>query len=416
MDTYTDLKNLQDIAHERYPELSAAEAFIALHRDVALGLRPILKATPEITKLYGLCTSNPAAILAGEGASMLRSIISELSAESYEKIFGAHTASGSLTTEEDTKAAQSAAEILQKWKSGTLGFSSPIGTATADASLVDGNVQKATSNATAPVRGPRDTKASALEVINYNECVQTALVSIQAIQGYQAVQALNAIADHLGDSNAITVSGSGGPNGFAQHVYDLVKTKILDIHEAKRESHRFFIYNPDTMWYPAFGRLTRDNPLPPQFVDKGDHLDHICLFMREARTKLNEADPEHGRDITFHLLIPTWQKLGFREPFHFPEDLYPLQIEGLKNGGGKEMVEMNLPEAPIGLLHGVANALDPRYWNKIAEGATTAASFILGVLGMMFKEEVYGLFREKAPRVLGSNMRLSQKARFNIIS
>jgi hypothetical protein len=395
---------MQQVAQERYPALSAVDALVALHRDFALLLRPIAKATPEIMKLFGICTGNPRVILRGEAAGILKAIFPQIE-EGYKTLFGpARTVSSNSTGEGDAISAQLTAQILERFKSGSLGSLSPVAngigaakaaaTATAGTGLAAGNAQGATGNAAGVAQNARSTGASFLQGLSYNQCVQTALASIQAIQGYQAVQALNAIADHLEDSNAITVSGSGGPNGFAQHVYNFINGKTLDIVEAERNKHRFFVFNPDTIWYPAFGELVRENPLPPQFVDKGQKLDHMCLFMREVRTKLNEAEPEHGKDVTFHLLMPSWQQLAFKMPLHFPEDLYPLRIEGLTNSGGKEMVRMNLPCAPSDLLDDVANDLDAKGWNKLAGIAREIIGF-----------EFVALY-EEGPRVLGSSRRL----------
>ncbi|KAL4758197.1 uncharacterized protein BDW70DRAFT_162776 [Aspergillus foveolatus] len=71
--------------------------------------------------------------------------------------------------------------------------------------------------------------------------------------------------------------------------------------------------------------------------------------------------------------IASPRRAQIKEPLHFPEDLYPLQIEGLKHGG-KDQVELNLPAAPAGLLHGITNTLDPNNWNKIARGTSQAVT------------------------------------------
>ncbi|KAL4806402.1 hypothetical protein BDV18DRAFT_160471 [Aspergillus unguis] len=134
----------------------------------------------------------------------------------------------------------------------------------------------------------------------------------------------------------------------------------------------------------------------------------------------------------FHLVIPSWSKLRILEPLHFPEDLYPLQIEGMTDDG-KGLVELNLPSAPPGLLYDVENVFDPNNWDKIAGGASigigVGAVTGLGVLATipiwwgagawaMEKAEsaigntIYEALREEAPRVLGSNERLEQDAKF----
>ncbi|GFF69676.1 hypothetical protein IFM47457_05776 [Aspergillus lentulus] len=412
--SYVQILELQDLAKQFYPGLSPEEAYLALNDQIATALEPILKMSPEIAELVGLIFNLPLLERRAQGAALLKIIL--------PIIFGGgkkdtdrtqHTAGNRGAGAVDSVPAQIATKILEGLRSDTLKSSSFVSqdtmTTAAGASATSANVQSATGNTTASAQSSCGTSASLFEHMNYKDCVQTALATIQVIQGYQVVQALNAIADNLGDSNAITVSGSGGPNGFAQHVYDLIVTKINDVDEDNRKNHRFFVYNPDTIWYPAFTRLTQEKPLPREYLDKGDNLDHMCLFMREVRTKLNGADPEHAKDVVFHLLIPSWYRLGFRMPLHFPEDLYPLQIEGLKNAGGKEVVEMNLPEAPVGLLHGVANV--PRHWDKTAEVASAATWILEKLSGFHLKDEVYEAIREEGARVLGSNERLKRETR-----
>ncbi|KAL4901078.1 hypothetical protein BDW74DRAFT_160703 [Aspergillus multicolor] len=168
--------------------------------------------------------------------------------------------------------------------------------------------------------------------------------------------------------------GAGGPDGFARPIYDLIKMKINKVHAADRKNHRFFIYHDSNNWHGPFERLTSENPLPSEFVNNPcDDLNHACLFMREVRQKLIAKDEKRGKAMIFHLLIPSWSKLQIKEPLHFPEDLYPLQIEGLKHKG-KDQVELNLPAAPAGLLHGVSNVLDANNWNTIARGTSVAVT------------------------------------------
>ncbi|OAP60952.1 hypothetical protein AYL99_05954 [Fonsecaea erecta] len=208
--------------------------------------------------------------------------------------------------------------------------------------------------------------------INYYGCWMQKVAAIQIDQGYQVIQALANIGEHLGDANSITVSGSGGPDGFAKHVYDFIKEKIGVIQEAERDNHRFFVYHPDTNWYPAFYRLITETPLPPTFCAKSDNLDKCCLYMQEVRAQL-KRESEREQDIIFHLLIPSWYSISFKQPLHFPDCLQPFKVEGQKHKL-KEYVEFNLPAAPAGLLDGVANVLDPKGSNMIAAGVSTATT------------------------------------------
>ncbi|KIW87253.1 uncharacterized protein Z519_12156 [Cladophialophora bantiana CBS 173.52] len=270
--------------------------------------------------------------------------------------------------------------------------------------------------------------------------------AIQIAQGYQVIRALADIGEHLGETNSFTVSGSGGPDGFAKHVYDFIKEKIGVIQEAERDNHRFFVYHPDTNWYPAFYRLITETPLPPTFCTKSDDLDKLCQYMQEVRAQF-KSESGRGEDIIFHLLIPSWYSISFKQPLHFPDCLQPFKVEGRKHKL-KEYVEFNLPAPPAGLLGGVANVLDPKGLNKVAAGVSTATTLPVvgwGINGAclavglglgtltglgalvaipvwfgtaapamsaaapVIHETVYDALCEEAPRVLGSTRRLNME-------
>src|SRR2546423_347384 len=97
--------------------------------------------------------------------------------------------------------------------------------------------------------------------------------------------------------------------------------------------------------------------------------------MQSTRTAMID-ESEDGKDVTFHLLIPAWSPIAILEPLHFPDDLQPFYIEGLKHQG-KPYVVFNLPAAPQNLLKGIGNVLDPSGSNSTAAiGAAT--TWILG--------------------------------------
>ncbi|KAL6834740.1 hypothetical protein V8C40DRAFT_261432 [Trichoderma camerunense] len=285
---------------------------------------------------------------------------------------------------------------------------------------------------------------SLVDHINYYGRWMQTVSAIQIAQGYQAIQVLTDISEHLGEANNIAVSGSGGPNGFAQNVYDFINERVDEVDPTQGDTHRFFVYHPDTNWYGAFHRLIRENPLSPMFCAKSDNLDTLCQFMQDIRTQLN-AESDHGKSIVFHLLIPSWYRISIKEPLHFPESLQPFRVEGRRHKGSP-LVAFNLPAAHAGLLNGVANVLDPKNQNKIAQGVSTAvtaptvgwgingaclaAGAGLGVvtgLGALIaipvwiitavptmsiaapaiEETIYDALREEAPRVLGSTQRLN---------
>ncbi|RMJ18569.1 hypothetical protein CDV36_001688 [Fusarium kuroshium] len=285
---------------------------------------------------------------------------------------------------------------------------------------------------------------SLVDHINYYGRWMQTFSAIQIAQGQQIIQALNVISDHLRDTNTITVSGAGGPDGFARAVYDLIQKKVDDIDEPERHMHRFFVYHPDTNWYGAFHRLIRETSLPPEFCAKSDNLDTICLFMQDVRQRLME-ESNKGKDVIFHLLIPSWYSITIKEPLHFPDSLHPLRIEGEKHKG-KELVEMNLPTAPNGILIGISNVLASKLCSNgvarftsmaitlpavgwgvngacLALGLGVGAVTGLGVLAVVpvwfgttipameksapvIAETIYDILSEEAPRILGSTERV----------
>ncbi|KAL5001303.1 hypothetical protein BDV10DRAFT_199195 [Aspergillus recurvatus] len=364
-------------SQQLYPDLPPIEAYLALHRDyVAPMVGPVINGALTAAEVVALL-ADPTLWAKIQGVRLGKEIAVRL--YDYIKSLGA---TPNLPADEKEISAQLTAEIWKRYKAGTLGqpsaFTDGVDTAAAGASVAGEsvkNIPKDTTEITTSTASASSRPAeSLLDRINYLECWNTALRTIQTAQAQQMIKALNVIADHLGDSNCIAVMGAGGPDGFARPIYDLVKMKINRVSAANRKNHLFFIYHDSNNWHPAFERLTSENPLPAEFINNPcDDLDHVCLFMREVRQKLLAKDEKRGKDIKFHLLIPSWSKLQIKEPLHFPEDLYPLQIEGLKHGG-KDQVELNLPAAPAGLLHGVSNVLDPNNWNSIANGAGAAVT------------------------------------------
>jgi hypothetical protein len=233
-------------------------------------------------------------------------------------------------------------------------------------------VEQSAAAVTRDINGVRIIANSMADTIQYyNRFMQITM--------FQGVRVLSRIGDELGNikdelglANSLHVQGSTGEAGFAQHVYDFVQLRIDEVGGLK---HRFFVYHPDDNWYPAFRKLIRQNPLPPSFCAKSDDLDGLTLFMQSIRKSLEE-ESEAGKEIVFHLLIPAWAPIAILEPLHFPDDLYPLCVEGLKHQG-KPYVALNFPAAPMNLFHGVANVRDPKGLNKAAE-FTSAATWLVG--------------------------------------
>lgn len=236
-----------------------------------------------------------------------------------------------------------------------------------------------------PCNGVDIISNSLIDHINYYGRWQLGIAAVQLAQGERVIEKLNSIGRELGESNSLTVSGATGPDGFAQPVYDFIMRCINKAHggdHRKLDNHRFFVFHPGSTWYGAFERLILRNPLPPQFCAKSDNLDKICQFMQEYRESL-VSKSDHGKEVVFHLLMPTWYHVSYPEPLHFPECLYPLYVEG-ETYKDKDLVTLNLPAAPDGLLVDVSNVTDPNYWCQIAqtiESISTAVTMGWGVNG-----------------------------------
>ncbi|KAI2849466.1 hypothetical protein CBS11350_2008 [Aspergillus niger] len=423
-ETYAELEELHKISQRLYPSLPPDEAYLALNKRMLSRALDVALPVGEVTATRVSSPGGQALVLGArhlrEGARHLSEHINGTTSSAASKpITSTPAAEASTVPAQENTRVIDVRKLVSTTTSPSKSVSQGVETATADSSLVDG--------------------------IDYLECWNTALRSMQVAQAHQAIKALNVIAGHLDDRNCIAVSGAGGPDGFARPVYDLINKKINEVAPTERDDHRFFVYHDATNWHPAFARLTSENPLPPEFINQpGDDLDHMCLFMREVRQTLIRHNPSSGKAIVFHLIIPSWTKLCIKEPVHFPEDIYPLRIEGVKYKG-KEQVELNLPLAPPGLLHGVANVVDPNGWNKIAAGASIGItlptvgwgvnSVCLGLglavgsltglglfatvpiwwgtggwamteTGRLLEPAIYDLLREESPRVLGSNQRV----------
>lgn len=375
-----------EVSQLLYPNIPPIEAYIAFHRDyVAPMVGPAINGTLTAVEIYCLF-KNPSLASTVQLARLGKDGTENLYSYLYPYIKSLYATSQptvtNLTANEQEISAQLSAEIWRRYKAGTLGqpnpFTDGVDMAAAGASVSDGSVKgipkETKGNTTSTASASSGAEGSFFDHIDYLECWNTALRTIQTAQAQRIIKSLDVIAENLGDSNCITVMGAGGPDGFSRPIYDLIKMKINKVDATDRKNHRFFIYHNSNNWHHVFERLTSENPLPSEFINNPcDDLDHVCLFMREIRQKLLAKDEKRGKGIKFHLVIPSWSKLQIKEPLHFPEDLYPLQIEGMKHSG-KNQVELNLPAAPDGLLHGVSNVLDPNNWNAIAGGASIAVT------------------------------------------
>ncbi|KAH1466479.1 hypothetical protein KXX13_001175 [Aspergillus fumigatus] len=421
------MRNFWHFSQQLYPDLPPIDAYLALHRDyVAPIVGPVLHGTLTTTEALALWTGSTPWVAKIQALRQGKEVAERLF--SYTKSLCATQQStlSSLTADEKQISAHLTTEILRRYTADTLGqptpFTDGVDTAAGGASLAGGSAknipQGITNNLSLAASASSGPAESLFDRINYFECFNTALRMIQTAQAQRMIKALDVIAEKLEDGNCITVMGASGPDGFARPVYDLIRMKINKINAADRENHRFFIYHNSNTWHQAFERLTGENPLPPEFINNPcDDLDHACLFMREVRQTLLAKDEKRGKGMIFHLLIPSWSKLQIKEPLHFPEDLYPLQIKGLKHNGKGTGVAVTAPA--VGWeVNGACLALGLGVGTLTGAGLLLAlllwmgtAPFAMGKSAPVIQETIYDALREEDPRVLGSNERLRMPGR-----
>ncbi|KAF4279521.1 hypothetical protein KXW14_006381 [Aspergillus fumigatus] len=421
------MRNFWHFSQQLYADLPPIDAYLALHRDyVAPIVGPVLHGTLTTTEALALWTGSTPWVAKIQALRQGKEVAERLF--SYTKSLCATQQStlSSLTADEKQISAHLTTEILRRYTADTLGqptpFTDGVDTAAGGASLAGGSAknipQGITNNLSLAASASSGPAESLFDRINYFECFNTALRMIQTAQAQRMIKALDVIAEKLEDGNCITVMGASGPDGFARPVYDLIRMKINKINAADRENHRFFIYHNSNTWHQAFERLTGENPLPPEFINNPcDDLDHACLFMREVRQTLLAKDEKRGKGMIFHLLIPSWSKLQIKEPLHFPEDLYPLQIEGLKHNGKGTGVAFTAPA--VGWeVNGACLALGLGVGTLTGAGLLLAlllwmgtAPFAMGKSAPVIQETIYDALREEDPRVLGSNERLRMPGR-----
>ncbi|KDN63503.1 hypothetical protein CSUB01_11836, partial [Colletotrichum sublineola] len=193
-----------------------------------------------------------------------------------------------------------------------------------------------------------------------------------------------------------------------------------------------------------FEQLLKEKLLPAAYCAYLDELNCLYALMKEDRRMLSNG----SSPVVFHLLIPAWYKIDVKEPLHFPDELQPLRIAGMRHSG-KPLVSFNLPASQENLLDGVANVLDPEGHNMRAEIAD-AATFLVGggwgtngvclatgvflggitglgalvVIPVWFggfmsvgapaaayaAQTIHGALRENAPRIIGSDDRLARRS------
>ncbi|KAF4468708.1 hypothetical protein FALBO_4398 [Fusarium albosuccineum] len=170
-------------------------------------------------------------------------------------------------------------------------------------------------------------------------------------QTYQGVQALKLIAAKLGDiSHSLEAQVAlTAQRDFPQYVYDMIRERLSQTSADPDRDHWFFLYHPDTDWYPKFFHLVEEKPLNPRFCGYTNQLDTVFLFMLAARERITKRElqkgrkKQHSRPIQLHLIIPAYQSILIPESMQIPEDIGDFVIEGRINSN-RPFVWLNLPE------------------------------------------------------------------------
>ncbi|EWZ29099.1 uncharacterized protein FOBCDRAFT_228176 [Fusarium oxysporum Fo47] len=143
---------------------------------------------------------------------------------------------------------------------------------------------------------------------------------------------LDAIRSELEIANIARVQG-WGHGGFGAYVHRFAQNEMAAVDGTQDGQHHFFyVWHPDSDWYPAFEERQAENPLGPAFGGYHHDLATICLRMRADREALI-ATTDYGRAAMFHLVIPAYYPLVMDHPIAFADELLPLVITGGRHRG-----------------------------------------------------------------------------------
>ncbi|KAI1052964.1 hypothetical protein LB506_009945 [Fusarium annulatum] len=171
------------------------------------------------------------------------------------------------------------------------------------------------------------------------------LILLDVAQSIKRIGAsLDGIKDELAISNIARVQG-WADDGFGTYVHRFVRNEMASVMgRTNGESHFFYVWNPDTDWYPDFEGRQRDDPLGPNFGGYHHDLATICARMRADKRALTDTSGENNNAV-FHLIIPTYYPIVMDTPIVFATELFPLTITGSRHRG-TDLVWLSLEECP----------------------------------------------------------------------
>ncbi|KAL4877083.1 hypothetical protein BJY04DRAFT_222402 [Aspergillus karnatakaensis] len=181
---------------------------------------------------------------------------------------------------------------------------------------------------------------------------------------------LEAIRNELAIANVARVQG-WEKDGFGAHVYRFIRNEMFRVANEDRKGdnkqrHYFYVWNPDTDWYPVFEEMNRATPLGPNFGGYNKDLGTVCLRMRTDREALIQTNP-HGRTAMFHLLIPSYQPIVIENPIAFHENILPLTVTGQRHRD-VDFVWFNLYQTREVQLNCIGQLKEARKTNYIVIG------------------------------------------------
>ncbi|CAJ0546626.1 Ff.00g012530.m01.CDS01 [Fusarium sp. VM40] len=143
---------------------------------------------------------------------------------------------------------------------------------------------------------------------------------------------LDAIRSELEISNVARVQG-WNQGGFGGYIHRFVQNEMSTVNGTKDDQHHFFyVWHPDSDWYPAFEERQAQHPLGPAFGGYDHDLATICVRMRADREALIETT-DYGRTAMLHLVIPAYYPLVIDRPIAFADELLPLTVTGSRHRG-----------------------------------------------------------------------------------
>ncbi len=230
------------------------------------------------------------------------------------------------------------------------------------------------ANKAADLLDKADRLVPSLQLVTDSACDKVALIAnfamigsavgfgVHALQQYQGTQALRLIAARLQEIGETLEAQTVlmAQQLFPQYVYDMVQER-LGATSAKREAHWFFVYHPDTDWYPGFCKLVSERKLGPRFCGWSNQLDSLFLFMLAVRREMEgwtASEKSRHRPVKFHILVPAYQPVIITDFLSCPTDAGDFVIEG-KINNGYPLVWLNLPADQDRFLHDVGNWKPP---------------------------------------------------------